>query len=112
MKLPACLSLVLIVGLNNLVPPAHGADSKPAAMSGCSFAVDNYFVEEVWTKVGAARCLTCPKVGGNAEKIRFVLRDPQRVTGTERDEALRDNRDAFTRMAKLKEGDMSRILVK
>src|SRR5689334_22282411 len=89
MKLPACLSLLLIVGLNNLVPSAHGADSKPAAMSGCSFPVDNFFVEEVWTKVGAARCLTCHKVGGDAEDSQFVLRDPQRVIGAERDEALR-----------------------
>ncbi|HQU44868.1 MAG TPA: hypothetical protein PK867_18785, partial [Pirellulales bacterium] len=110
MNLPACLPVVLIATL--LTVAARGDDVPPAAPPACAFAVDNYFVEEVWTKVGAQKCLNCHKAGGDAEDSRFVLRDPQRVTGNERRAVLEHNRDAFTRMAQLTEGGTSRLLVK
>ncbi|HVA47436.1 MAG TPA: hypothetical protein VNH11_13790 [Pirellulales bacterium] len=112
MKLPACLPVVLIATLHTLAVAARGDDVPPAAPPSCAFAVDNYFVEEVWTKVGAQKCLNCHKAGGDAEDSRFVLRDPQRVTGNERRAVLEHNRDAFTRMAQLTEGGTSRLLVK
>jgi hypothetical protein len=73
---------------------------------------DDFFVNEVWAKVGAQVCLKCHTPDGKAEKRRFILKDPDRATGREKDEALRHNRDAFARMARMKEGDQSRLLLK
>lgn len=112
MKLPACLPVALMATLLAPLAKASGEDAPLAAPPACMAAVDNYFVEEVWTKVGAQKCLNCHKAGGDAEESRFVLRDPQRETGKERAAALRHNRDAFTRMAQESDGGMSRLLVK
>jgi mono/diheme cytochrome c family protein len=76
------------------VPPSHGAD--------------DYFADEVWIKVGARTCLECHKAGGDAEDSKFILQDPLRDPAT----ALQHNREAFARMAAMKKGDQSRILLK
>lgn len=90
-----------------------GADEKvPYFGKGCAGRADDFFVDEVWTKVGTQSCLTCHKTGGDAEKSRFVLRDPEKAIGAVRDEALLHNRNAFAQMARLKENDQFRILVK
>lgn len=88
--------------------------AEPAPYNGpaCIAAVDKFFVEELWAKVGSQTCLTCHKSGGDAEDTEFVLRDPQRSQGPEQEAALRHNRDAFARMALRKEGDQSRMLLK
>jgi hypothetical protein len=113
MNLRVALPFVLFASFYSLAHTASGETSKTATtMASCTFAVENYFVDEVWTKVGAQKCLTCHKQGGDAEDSEFVLRDPQRAIGKEREEALRHNREAFTRMASLKAGNQSRILVK
>ncbi|MGL4549784.1 MAG: DUF1592 domain-containing protein, partial [Gemmataceae bacterium] len=70
------------------------------------------FTKEVWAKVGSARCVTCHKKGGDAEDSKLVLRDPRRLTAHDQDAALRHNREAFARLARLKAGDQSRLLVK
>ncbi len=91
----------------------RGAEPAPYSGSACGAAVDDYFRDEVWTKVAARKCLTCHKTGGDAEESRLVLRDPQRAAdAAEREAALRQNRDAFTRIAKLVEGERSRLLRK
>ncbi|CAN5226211.1 hypothetical protein BH11PLA2_BH11PLA2_50220 [soil metagenome] len=84
-------------------------EEKPV-YSGCTAAVDTHFADEVWAKVGATNCLACHKVGGDAESSKFILADPQRAKV--QDEAQRQNRDAFARMAMLKENDQSRLLQK
>lgn len=106
-RLSILTSLLICIGLSEAV-----SDTPPSAVVSCSFPADNNFVDEVWAKVGAQRCLTCHKTGGDAEKSQFVLRDPQKSTGAEREAALRDNRDAFARMARIKEGESSRLLLK
>src|SRR5262249_20720953 len=63
-------------------------------------------------KVGARKCLTCHRKGGDAEDSKFVLIDPRRRQGADRDEAMRHNRAAFTRMAVAKENAKSRMLLK
>lgn len=85
---------------------------EPKPYDGCTAAVDKFFLDEVWAKVGAQKCLTCHKAGGDAEESKFVLLDPQRVTGSAQDEALRHNRAAFARIARMKEGNDFRILLK
>jgi len=88
-----------------------GAEPKPYRGAAC-LAADEFFNEEVWVKVGAHSCLKCHKAGGDAEKSKLVLRDPQQFQGEAREEAMRGNRDAFARMAKQMEGDQSRLLLK
>jgi Protein of unknown function (DUF1592) len=84
---------------------ASGNASRPGPACG---AEDNFFHDQVWTKVGARSCLKCHKSGGDAEDSDFVLKDPSRESGG----AMEHNRTAFTRMATLREKDQSRLLLK
>src|SRR5277367_5393123 len=90
----------------------RGDDKMPRPVVGCAAAVDNYFENEVWAKVGVQKCLTCHRKGGDAEDSKFVLIDPRKREGQERDEAMRHNRAAFARIAAVKEKDQSRLLLK
>lgn len=105
------LALVLAAGVG-FTAAARGDDKPPYAGPACAAAVDDFFKDEVWAKVGAVKCLTCHKPGGDAEDSKFVLQDPRKSEGAARDAAMRHNRDAFARMARLKEKDQSRLLVK
>ena len=78
--------------------------------AGCTAAVDAFFADEVWVKVGAHSCLKCHKVGGDAEESKFVLRDPTR-SQTPAD-VLAHNRAQFATLAKVKETTESRLLLK
>jgi len=80
--------------------------------TGCAGAVDNYFENEVWAKVGAQVCLTCHRKGGDAEDSKFVLVDPRKTIGVARDQAMRHNREAFLRIASVKENGKSAMLLK
>ncbi len=82
------------------------------APTGCAAAVDNFFVDEVWAKVGSQKCLTCHKKGGDGADSQFKLIDPKKVEGPARDAAMRQNAAAFAAMAATKEKDKSRILQK
>lgn len=106
------LALILVAGVG--VSFAQDDAKKPAPYTGtsCSGAVDDYFKDEVWAKVGQRVCLTCHKKGGDAEDSKFILVDPRKLDGMAKDDALRQNRAAFVRMAALKEKDQSRLLVK
>lgn len=88
------------------------AEPSPYQGAGCAAALDVFFADEVWAKVGEQQCLKCHKPGGDAENSKFVLRDTRRAQAEARVEAMRSNREAFTRMARLKEGDQSRLLLK
>ena len=74
--------------------------------------MDDFFAEEVWSKVATQSCLNCHKPGGDAEDSRFVLRDPARSQGPARAELMRQNRAAFEQMARLTSGRQSRLLLK
>ena len=90
---------------------AHAAE-KPCTSPGCAGTLDAYFADEVWAKVGSQLCLNCHKVGGDAEESRFVLQDPSKSPADDRGAVLRKNREAFERIARLKEGDGSLVLLK
>jgi len=51
---------------------ARGDDTIPPPVVGCAAAVDNYFENEVWAKVGVQKCLTCHRRSGDAEDSKFV----------------------------------------
>jgi hypothetical protein len=109
--MPVRLVFTALAALVAFALATPAADLKPYNGAGCA-AVDDYFNDEVWTKVGAQSCLKCHKPGGDAEESKFVLRDPRRVSGPAQADAMRHNREAFTDMARTKEGLESRILVK
>jgi hypothetical protein len=79
---------------------------------GCAAAVDNFFEDQVWAKVGLHKCLTCHRRGGDAADSKLVLINPRKVQASARDEAIQHNRAAFARMAAVKEKDKSRLLLK
>ena len=72
--------LVLAAGLA-LAAAARGDEPKPYTGAGCAAAVDDFFKDEVWAKVGVRSCLTCHKKGGDAEDSKFVLLDPRKRDG-------------------------------
>lgn len=91
--------------------PSFG-EEKPYTSAACARPVDDYFKDEVWAKVGSQKCLTCHRSGGDAEMSAFVLKDPAKSQGPERESSLKYNRDAFARMAERKHKDQSRLLLK
>ena len=106
-------SVVLVLGvLMVFISGARGQDSKPNSAPASNRNLDDYFVKEVWPKVGAASCLQCHKKGGDAEESKLILQDPRKVQGHAQEEAMRHNRDVFARLAAVKHKDESRLLVK
>ncbi|MFM8274631.1 MAG: hypothetical protein ACKODX_20195, partial [Gemmata sp.] len=108
-------SLAVVAALTAAVfaGAGRGDGGKPVEKRDYTGAcADTGFESEVWAKVGARKCLTCHKAGGEAEESKFVLTDPQKVDPVARDEAVRHNRAAFAKMAALKEKDQSRLLLK
>ena len=107
--LPAwCLALAML-GISVV---ASGAEKKQMAAAACPGAADPWFAEEVWAKVGAMQCVKCHKSGGDAEDTRFVLRDLSRVKEAERGALMQQNCEAFGRIARLKSGERSLLLLK
>jgi hypothetical protein len=101
-----------MIALMSLALTGQGAELKPYSGVGCAAEVDGFFADEVWAKVGAQSCLKCHKTGGDAEDSKFILRDPRRSAGQAQAEAMRHNLGAFTEMARLKEGEQSRLALK
>ncbi|QOV90494.1 DUF1592 domain-containing protein [Humisphaera borealis] len=104
--------LFAAVLLPGRVPAQPAEDTKAYTGAGCAAPVDGYFENEVWAKVGAQTCLECHKAGGDAEDSKFVLKDPVKTQAASRGETLRYNRDQFAKMAIVKDGDQSRMLLK
>jgi hypothetical protein len=104
--------LSAMVALMTLAPTVRCAELKPYSGAGCAALLDDFFVDEVWAKVGAQSCLKCHKTGGDAEDSKFILRDPKRSQDQAQVEAMRHNLGAFTEMARLKEGEQSRLALK
>lgn len=105
----AACTLIVVCGWSWF---GYGEDQSPRPVMACAAAGVNDFENEVWTKVGAAQCLTCHRKGGDAGESPFVLTDLNRTALTARVEAMQLNRAAFARMAAVKEGDQSLMLLK
>src|SRR5437764_9310021 len=104
------LVLCSLVAAFAAAPPRQ--NSKPYSGPACTRPAEDYFTREVWPKVGSVLCVTCHVVGGDAETSRLILQDPRKVTGRAHDEAMRQNKEAFTRLARAKYKGQSRLLVK
>ncbi len=118
---PAILALPLLLlavafhdarGADDATPATATAKAAVPYTGAACGAVDEFFRDEVWTKVGAQKCLECHKPGGDAEDSKFILQDPSRDTDPERRPSLLHNRAAFARMAARRSDDKSRLLVK
>ena len=98
------MSLFSHLGLRILLPLI--------VLPGIAGAADDvdFFADEVWGKVAQGTCLKCHKTGGDAEDSDFILLDPGRDSNGKN--PVENNHAAFTKMAKLKEGDDSRMLLK
>lgn len=105
-RFAAVASLLAAVASGGADEPQQGPERS------CAAASDRSFSDEVWAKVGSQKCLTCHRIGGDAEKSEFVLRDPERSQDADKVAALRHNREAFERIARRKEGDGYRMLIK
>ena len=98
-----------VVAISGLVGSVQGDEALPPREAGCTASVDRFFADEVWGKVGAQSCLQCHQAGGDAAESQLVLLDPQRAG---QNVALRQNREVLLRMARVKEGEQSRLLLK
>lgn len=105
------ISSASVRGVEPVAPVTEPKSAKPYSGAGCA-AVDEFFNDEVWTKIAAHSCLKCHKTGGDAEDSKFVLRDPKREQNAAQADVMRHNREAFATMARQKEGDQSRLLLK
>lgn len=103
------LALALLIALSANI---QAGETRPPIGPACLRDRDDDFEREVWEHVGGVRCLQCHQRGGDAEDSRLVLQDPRKFQGQARDNAIRRNHDAFARLARKKEGDRSRLLVK
>lgn len=102
------LSLSWTVGAQAAAPGSK--DGYTGA--GCSAPVDDFFVNELWAKVGSQTCIECHKAGGDAEDSKLVLVDLARIPTGERDAALRQNRNQFQQIARVKADDGYRLVLK
>lgn len=108
---PRFLVIFLAVGLL-LITPLRAEIAPSTTVVGCAAAVNNFFENEVWTKVASQKCLTCHRKGGEAEDSQFVLVDPKKADAAGRDEVMRANRAVLVKIASLKDGGKSRMLLK
>ena len=94
--------LAILIGCLQVV---RADDAKPGS-TPCS-ANDSYFVDQVWAKVGEQRCINCHHVDGDAADSAFLL-----VPALNDRKQTAKNAAAFAKMAKIDEGDTSRLLLK
>lgn len=111
MQCTGCRFFALII-LSVISACAGAQETKPYNGPACTRVLDDYFVKEVWPKVGAALCVQCHVKGGDAEDSKFLLQDPRKLQGHAQEDALLYNRDAFAKIASVKHKDESRLLVK
>lgn len=106
----ARLTLALLLPALLALGRAWGETAAPEGPA--CVASDDFFLEEVWTKVAAQSCLECHKVGGDAEESDFLLQDPAKHADRDGRVSLQQNHVAFARMAAVRSGDASRLLLK
>lgn len=73
---------------------------------------EDYFADQVWTKVGARVCLNCHHADGDASDSQFLLKDPADETAAVRKRMMSANAAEFRDMALAREEGNSRLLAK
>jgi hypothetical protein len=96
------LRILFFLSLASIVRSEEPEHPGRAGVAG----LPDFFIDEVWGKIGASKCIKCHKAGGDAEESEFLL------WGSTRDGFLAHNRVAFTKLATAKEDNQSRMLLK
>ncbi len=113
-RVQSCLLIVLSVVIAwNIAQRASAQETGEAAdhRGPACLAVDSFFADEVWAKVGERTCLKCHNAKGDAAESEFLLRDTAGDRAN-REAALRHNREAFQRFAAAQEDGESVLLAK
>jgi hypothetical protein len=100
--------LIFVTDTITAQPPSVQQNSTQS-IPGCLLE-DRLFEDEVWAKVGERTCLRCHNEKGEAAESAFRLLKPD-LTASD-STWLAQNKSAFETMAKLAEGDDSRLLLK
>jgi hypothetical protein len=105
-------SALCLIFVADTITAQQTSDQKNSSQSipGCLME-DRFFEDEVWAKVGERTCLRCHNKKGEAAESAFRLLKPD-LTGSTDSTWLAENKTAFETMARLAEGDDSRILLK
>ena len=101
--------LIFVTDTITAQPPSVQQNSAQS-IPGCLLE-DRFFEDEVWAKVGERTCLRCHHEKGEAAESAFRLLKPD-LTSSAESTWLADNKTAFETMARLAEGDDSRLLLK
>lgn len=102
----AAAVVILFAGSSGAEQGDPAGGDGPVSGVVCS-AVDRFFADDVWAKVGERTCLKCHKSGGEAAESDFLLHD----TARDRDALIR-NVAAFSRMATTLKNGKSVLLLK
>jgi hypothetical protein len=110
------IAFLVLLG-SGFLPGAEAAEGEPqpkaSVHSGpACLTPDNFFAEEVWTKVALQSCLKCHKAGGDAEESELVLQDPARDADPAKTASLQHNYAAFAKIAQVRKGEDYRLLLK
>ncbi len=95
-------------------PTTNASDKafQKAHQATHSRAFENYFLDEVWAKVGQRSCLNCHHAQGDASDSKFILQDPARAPLGETQQVRRHNLEMFERVALQARRDQSKMLLK
>lgn len=99
--------LALAISISIAAAGDRSTAAEPNRLAPECTAVDKFFSEEVWAKVGERTCWKCHNSKGDAADSKFLLQDTSRNPG-----GSMQNLAAFQRMAKAQEGGASRLLAK
>jgi hypothetical protein len=105
-------SALCLIFVSDTITAQQTSDQQNSSQSipGCLME-DRFFEDEVWAKVGERTCLRCHNEKGEAAESAFRLLKPD-LTGSTDSTWLAQNKTAFESMARLAEGDDSRLLLK
>ncbi len=106
--LGSALCMIFVVSTTT-AQQTSGPQTSAQSLPGCLLE-DRFFEDEVWAKVGERTCLRCHNEKGEAAESAFRLLKPD-LTASD-STWLAQNRKAFETMAKVAEGDDSRLLLK
>ena len=99
------MKILRILFFLHLASIARSEELEHPGRAGIAASPD-FFIDEVWVKIGARKCIKCHKAGGDAEDSKFVLWD------STRDGFLAHNRAAFTKLAAVRKDDQPQMLLK
>lgn len=108
----ATLPVRAAVVLGLLATSSIAQDNPPCPAATPTPAADDWFAHEVWDNVASLQCIQCHQQGGDAEDTRLVLHELGLAKGADRRARMTHNREAFTRVARLKSAGRSLLLAK